>query len=55
MYTGVDLVQGTYVTDTYVFDSQIKNSKFVLSKERVDKNLLSVTVNSNGVSTTYSL
>ena len=55
MYTGVDLVQGTYVTDTYVFDSQIKNSKFVLSNERVDKNLLSVTVNSNGVSTTYSL
>ena len=55
MYTGVELVQGTYVTDTYVYDSQIKNSKFVLSNERVDKNLLTVTVNSNGVSQTYSL
>ena len=54
-YSDVEIVQGTYTTDTYVFDSQIKNSKFVLSNDRVDKNLLSVTVNSNGVSTTYSL
>ena len=54
-YSDVNIVQGTYVTDTYVFDNQIKNSKFVLSNERVDKSLLDVTVNSNGVSSTYSL
>ena len=29
-YSDVEIVQGTYTTDTYVFDSQIKNSKFVL-------------------------
>jgi len=54
-YPTVDIVQGQYITDTFVFDSQIKNSKFVLSNSRVDRSKLEVSVNSNGVSSKYSL
>tara|TARA_B110000495_G_scaffold203645_1_gene228439 strand:- start:3768 stop:5639 length:1872 start_codon:yes stop_codon:yes gene_type:complete len=54
-YASVPLVQGTYATDQYVFDSQLKNNKFVLSNARVDKKRMIVSVNSNGVSTTYAL
>ena len=39
-YSNVNLLQGQYVTDSYIFDSQIKNSKFVLSNARVDKSSL---------------
>ena len=46
-YSNVNLLQGQYVTDSYIFDSQIKNSKFVLSNARVDKSSLEVSVNSN--------
>ena len=45
-YPTVDIVQGQYITDSFVFDSQIKNSKFVLSNARVDKSKLEVSVNS---------
>ena len=54
-YEGVKLVQGTYATDQYVFDTQLKNSKFVLSNSRVDKTRMVVSVNSNGVSTSFAL
>ena len=52
-YTGVELVQGTYATDIFVYDRQIKNAKFVLSNGRVDKEYVTVTVNSGGESTTF--
>jgi hypothetical protein len=54
-YTDVNLVQGTYATDIYIFDSQIANPKFVLSNPRVDKSKVSVTVTSNGITDTYAL
>ena len=54
-YPTVDIVQGQYITDSYVFDSQVKNSKFVLSNSRVDKSKLEVSVNSNGSVSKYSL
>ena len=54
-YSDVELVQGTFAQDQYVFDNQIANSKFVLSNKRVDKQRMTVTINSGGVSSTYSL
>ena len=54
-YTGVEISQGTYMSDSFVYDRQIKNSKFVLSNERVDRSKLSVVVNSGGTSSTYAL
>ena len=54
-YAGVEISQGTYMVDSFVYDRQIKNSKFVLSNERVDRSKLSVVVNSDGVSETYAL
>lgn len=54
-YPTVDIVQGQYITDTFVFDSQIKNSKFVISNARVDRSKLEVSVNSNGIVSKYSL
>ena len=54
-YPTVDIVQGQYITDSFVFDSQVKNSKFVLSNSRVDKSKLEVSVNSNGGVSKYSL
>ena len=54
-YPTVDIVQGQYITDSFIFDSQIKNSKFVLSNARVDKSKLEVSVNSNGVVSKYTL
>tara|TARA_Y100000996_G_scaffold389473_1_gene349902 strand:- start:1145 stop:2605 length:1461 start_codon:yes stop_codon:yes gene_type:complete len=54
-YNNVDLVQGTFAQDQFVFDKQITNSKFVLSNKRVDKQRMTVTINSGGVSSTYSL
>jgi len=53
--TSVPLVQGTYASDTFVFDNQVGNPKFVLSNERVDRSRLEIAVNSGGVSTTYTL
>ena len=54
-YNNVDLDQGTFAQDQFVFDKQITNSKFVLSNKRVDKQRMTVTINSGGVSSTYSL
>ena len=54
-YNNVDLVQGTFAQDQFVFDSQIKNAKFVVSNQRVDKQRMTVTINSGGVSSTYAL
>ena len=54
-YSGVEISQGTYMVDTFVYDRQIKNAKFVLSNERVDRSKLSLVVNSAGVSETYAL
>jgi hypothetical protein len=54
-YSNVSLIQGTYATDTFIYDRQIKNSKFVLSNERVDKQHINVSVNSSGVTESYVL
>ena len=54
-YAGIDLVQGTFAQDQFVFDKQIPNSKFVLSNARVDKTRMTVNVNSGGITSTYSL
>ena len=54
-YSNVEISQGAYMVDSFVYDRQIKNSKFVLSNERVDRSKLSVVVNSGGVSETYAL
>ena len=53
-YPSVPLVQGTYATDQFVFDSQISNPKFVLSNSRVDKSRLEISINSGGVSSAYT-
>jgi len=54
-YDNIDLIQGTYITDTFVYDNQIQNIKFVLSNRRVDKSTLRVTVTSNGVASSYDI
>lgn len=54
-YSDVELVQGSYMTDKYVYDSQIKNGKYVLSNLRIDKSHLKVTVDSDGQLETYTL
>ncbi len=54
-YPTVDIVQGQYITDSFVFDSQIKNAKFVLANSRVDRSRLEVSVNSNGIVSKYTL
>ena len=54
-YSDVDLVQGTFASDQFVHDNQVKNSKYVLSNPRVDKSRLSVSVNSGGTTSTFAL
>jgi len=54
-YRSVEIVQGTYVTDTFVYDTQIQNPKFVLSNARVDRAQIDVAVTSNGQEDSYSL
>jgi len=54
-YDEIELVQGTYIEDIFVFDSQIKNSKFVVSNARVDKNRVTVNVTSGGITSAYAL
>ena len=54
-YNNVEIVQGTYAQDSFIFDNQLANPKFVLSNERVDKGRMIVSVTSNGVSETYAL
>ena len=55
IYNNVQLVQGTYASDTFVYDTQLPNPKFVLTNKRVDKSRMQVSVNSNGVTSTYAL
>ena len=54
-YPTVDIIQGQYITDSFIFDGQIKNSKFVVSNGRVDRSKLEVEVNSNGIVSKYAL
>ena len=54
-YSNIDLVQGTFAQDQFVFDKQLANPKFVLSNARVDKTRMTVNVNSGGTTSTYSL
>ena len=54
-YKDVDLVQGTFASDQFVHDNQVKNAKYVLSNPRVDKSRLSVSVNSGGTTSTFAL
>ena len=54
-YSNVNISQGQYSTDQYIFDNQIKNAKFVLSNARVDKSTLEVSVNSDGSTSKYTL
>ena len=54
-FSNVDICQGQYITDSFIFDSQIKNAKFVLSNARVDRSKLEVQVNSGGTVNTYAL
>lgn len=54
-YNDVSIVQGTYATDSFIFDSQLANPKFVLSNERVDKGKMIVSVTSGGATETYTL
>ena len=53
-YSNVKIVQGNWVSDTFVFDNQIKNQRFSLSNERVDKLEMSVSVTSLGSTITYA-
>lgn len=53
-YSDIPLKQGTYVTDTYVYDNQISNPKFILSNERVDASSVSVSINSDSVTTGWT-
>ena len=54
-YSSVPIIQGTYSSDIFVFDNQLANPKFVLSNERVDRTKIDVSVNSNGISETFTL
>ena len=54
-YNNIELVQGTFAQDQFIFDTQIANAKFVVSNQRVDKLRMTVTVNSGGTSSTYAL
>jgi hypothetical protein len=54
-YNDVSIVQGTYATDSFIFDNQLANPKFVLSNERVDKGKMIVSVTSGGATETYTL
>ena len=54
-YSNVEIIQGQYITDSFVFDNQIRNAKFVLSNPRIDRSRLEVSVNSGGSVSKYSL
>ena len=53
-YSNIPLKQGTYVTDTFVYDGQLSNPKFKLSNERVDSGSISLSVNSDSVTTGWT-
>jgi hypothetical protein len=54
LYSNINLKQGTYVTDSYVYDGQISNPKFKLSNQRVDVSSVSVSINSDSVTTGWT-
>ena len=54
-YADVNLVQGTYLTDKFVHDTQVSNPKYVLSNARVDRSHITVSVDSNGSIESYTL
>ena len=54
-YSNVEIIQGQYITDSFLFDNQIRNAKFVLSNPRIDRSRLEVSVNSGGSVSKYSL
>ncbi len=54
-YTGIKIKQGTNANDVFVYDRQVSNPKFVLSQSRIDRSAMTVSVNSSGTSTTYTL
>ncbi len=54
-WKNINVQQGQYITDQFIFDNQIKNSKFVLSNARVDKSTLEVSVNSGGTISKFTL
>ena len=54
-YANVPLVQGTYATDQFIYDSQVSNSKFVLSNARIDSSRIEVRVNSAGTESAYTV
>ena len=53
-YTGINIAQGIFVEENFVFDSQIANQKFVMGNERVDRGTMTVSVNSGGVLETFT-
>lgn len=53
-YSGINIAQGIFVSEHFVYDSQIANQKFVLGNERVDRGTMTVSVNSGGVLSTFS-
>ena len=54
-YTNVQLKQGLNASDVFVYDRQEPNPKFVLSQARIDRQSMTVSVNSGGVSTAHAL
>ena len=54
-WKNINVQQGQYITGQFIFDNQIKNSKFVLSNARVDKSTLEVSVNSGGTISKFTL
>lgn len=55
-YNAIDIHQGTLITDTFVYDRQITNPKFVLSNQRSSRQaeIMTVSVNSGGITSTYT-
>lgn len=55
IYKNVQISQGVWVNDKFVYDTQVKSQKFVLSNQRADRTKMRVEVSSNGTLETYSL
>ena len=55
IYKDVLISQGIWVQDSFVYDTQVKSQKFVLSNQRADRTKMGVEVSSNGTIETYSL
>ena len=53
-YPNINVKQGVYVTDTFVFDSTEQNPKFVLSNLRADVTTLGVKLISDGKASNYT-